>query len=166
MYTYPLFRPVVRTTCCMPALKTCQAPAKVPAQACCWMPIRCPKNAWSLRFFPAHESLLLNAHQMPKEMFEASDFFPAPQVKVCCFWPCVSWKFAKFSRWWSWKNIFKIFSVFVSVILELAQIHPVTNCGKFHCELHVGWYRMNTPADNFLQLYWDLAKNPSQWDAH
>ena len=48
------------------------------------------------------------------------------------------------------------------VLLELAQIHPLTNCGKFHCELHVRWYQMDTPVGSVLKLYWDLAKSPTR----
>ena len=68
------------TTCCIPAVQTCQTPLQ-----------KCP-------------GLLLNAYQMPKEMLEASDFFFST-VKVCCFWPCVFWKLAKFGHSWCWEHV-------------------------------------------------------------
>ena len=65
--TYPLFRPIARATSeDLPACKS--------AQACCWMPIRCPKKCLlaSVFFFQHCESLL----------FSAMCF-----LKICKIWP-------------------------------------------------------------------------------
>jgi len=72
--------------------------------------------------------LLLNAHRMPKEMLEDSDFFQ--HCESLLFSAVCSWKIAKFGHWWSWQNMFVIFSVFVSVI-RWQQIRAISKQGTY-----------------------------------